>query len=79
LLEKQEDILYEEHDKLVNVEKSLALEVNKNEILSSELSSCVTPGFFEGKPNVNHVRAKIRNSRTHRLHNWTSSDNARNK
>jgi hypothetical protein len=40
LLEKQEDILHEEHDKLVNVEKSLALEVKKNEILSSELSSC---------------------------------------
>jgi hypothetical protein len=40
LLEKQEDILYEEHDKLVNVEKSLALETKKNEILSSELSSC---------------------------------------
>jgi hypothetical protein len=39
LLEKQEDILYEEHDKLVNVEKSLALEVKKNELLSSELSS----------------------------------------
>jgi hypothetical protein len=27
----------------------------------------VTPGF-EGKPNVNHVRARIRNSRTQRLH-----------
>jgi hypothetical protein len=40
LLEKQEDILYEEHDKLVNVQKSLALEVKKNELLSSELSSC---------------------------------------
>jgi hypothetical protein len=40
LLEKQEDILYEEHDKLVNVEKSLALETKKNETLSSELSSC---------------------------------------
>jgi hypothetical protein len=37
LLEKQEDILYEEHDKLINVEKSLALEVKKNGILSSEL------------------------------------------
>jgi hypothetical protein len=43
LLEKQEDILYEEHDKYVNVEKSLALEVKKNEILSSELSSCHEP------------------------------------
>jgi hypothetical protein len=40
LLEKQEEILYEEHDKLVNAEKSLALEVKRNEILSSELSSC---------------------------------------
>jgi hypothetical protein len=40
LLEKQEDIFYEEHDKFVNVQKSLALETKKNEILSSELSSC---------------------------------------
>jgi hypothetical protein len=40
LLEKQEDILYEEHDKLVSVQKSLALEVKRNEILSSELSTC---------------------------------------
>jgi hypothetical protein len=40
LLEKQEDILYEEHDKFVSVQKSLALETKRNEILSSELSSC---------------------------------------
>jgi hypothetical protein len=40
LLEKQEYIIYEEHDKLVNSEKSLALEVKRNEIISSELSSC---------------------------------------
>jgi hypothetical protein len=40
LLEKQEDILYEEHDKLVNAKKSLGLEVKRNELLSSELSSC---------------------------------------
>jgi hypothetical protein len=39
LLEKQEDILYEEHDKFISVQKSLALEVKKNEILSSELST----------------------------------------
>jgi hypothetical protein len=38
LLEKQEDILYDGHGQLVNVEKYLALEVKKNEILSSELS-----------------------------------------
>jgi hypothetical protein len=31
---------------------------------------------LEGKSNANHVRAKIRNSRTQRLHNWTSSHNA---
>jgi hypothetical protein len=29
----------------------------------------VTPDF-EGKPNANHVRARIRNSRTQRLHKW---------
>jgi hypothetical protein len=39
------------------------------------MASCVTPGL-EGKPNANHVRARIRNSRTQRLHNWTSSHNA---
>jgi hypothetical protein len=40
LLEKQEDILYDEHDKFINVQKSLALEIKKNEILSFELSTC---------------------------------------
>jgi vacuolar-type H+-ATPase subunit H len=40
LLEKQEDILHDEHDKFINVQKSLALEIKKNEILSSELSTC---------------------------------------
>jgi N-acetylglutamate synthase-like GNAT family acetyltransferase len=40
LLEKQEDILYEEHDKLVIIQKSLALETKRNEMLSSELSAC---------------------------------------
>jgi hypothetical protein len=40
LLEKQEDILYEEHDKLVNAEKSFGLEIKRHEIFSSELSSC---------------------------------------
>jgi hypothetical protein len=40
LLEKQEDILYEEHDKCINVENSLALEIKKNKLLSSELSRC---------------------------------------
>jgi hypothetical protein len=40
LLEKQEDILYEEHDKFVSVQKSLALETKRNEMLSSKLSAC---------------------------------------
>jgi hypothetical protein len=40
LLEKKEDILYEEHDKFVSVQKSLALETKRNEMLSSELSVC---------------------------------------
>jgi hypothetical protein len=40
LIEKQEDILYEEHDKFINVQKSLALEIKKNELLTSELSAC---------------------------------------
>jgi hypothetical protein len=39
LLEKQEDILYDEHDKFIDVQKSLALEIKKNEILSSEMST----------------------------------------
>jgi hypothetical protein len=34
---------------------------------------------LEGKPNVNHVRARIRNSCTQRLHSWTSSHIAQNK
>jgi hypothetical protein len=29
LLEKQEDLLYEEHDKVVEIEKPLALEVRR--------------------------------------------------
>jgi hypothetical protein len=40
LLEKQEDILYEEHDKFVNVQKSLTLEIKRNEMISSELFAC---------------------------------------
>jgi hypothetical protein len=40
LLEKQEDLLYEEHDKFVDVQKSLALEVKRNEMLSCQLSTC---------------------------------------
>jgi hypothetical protein len=35
LLEKQEDLLYEEHDKFVSAQNSLALEVKRNEMLST--------------------------------------------
>jgi hypothetical protein len=40
LLERQEDILYEEHDKFVSVQKSLALELKINEVLPSEIFAC---------------------------------------
>jgi hypothetical protein len=40
LLEKQEDLLYEDHDKFVEAQKSLALEIKRNEMLSCELSTC---------------------------------------
>jgi hypothetical protein len=40
LLEKQEDLLYEEHDKFVSAQNSLALEVKRNKMLSCELSTC---------------------------------------
>jgi hypothetical protein len=40
LLERQEDVLYEKHEKFVSVQKSLALEIKRNELLSSELSTC---------------------------------------
>jgi hypothetical protein len=58
LLEKQEDILYEEHDKFVSVKKSLALEIKKNEILSSELSSCHESIFSLKNINV-ELNAKL--------------------
>jgi hypothetical protein len=40
LLEKQEDILYEAHDKFVSVQKTFASKTKRNELLSSELSAC---------------------------------------
>jgi hypothetical protein len=39
-LEKQEGLIYEEHDNFVRVEKTLALENEKNKILSKELDDC---------------------------------------
>jgi hypothetical protein len=58
LLEKQEDILYEEHDKFVNVQKSLALEIKRNEMMSSELSACHE--FVSSLKNLNdELNAKL--------------------
>jgi vacuolar-type H+-ATPase subunit H len=54
LLEKQEDILYEEHDKFVSVQKSLALEI-RNEMLSSELSTCHETVSLQNKPSYSNV------------------------
>ena len=39
-IKKQQDLLFDEHDKFVNVVKALALEVEKNKMLSKELSDC---------------------------------------
>jgi hypothetical protein len=54
LLEKQEDILYEEHDKFVCVQKSLALKTKTNEMLSSELSAC-----HESISSLKRLNAKL--------------------
>jgi hypothetical protein len=42
-------------------------EVTQRPPQGSQVMPVVTPGF-EGKPNANHVRARISNSRTQRLH-----------
>jgi hypothetical protein len=58
LLEKQEDILSEEHDKFISVQKSLALEIKRNEMLSSELSTCYES--ISGLKNLNDdLNAKL--------------------
>jgi hypothetical protein len=46
------------------------------EVLGFVLGSAVSHPILEGKPNVNHVRARISNSRTQQLHNRTSSHSA---
>jgi hypothetical protein len=61
LIEKQEDFLFEEHDKIVEVEKSLALEKKKTKLLSSELSSCQssTSSLRTGNDDLNVRLEKI--------------------
>jgi hypothetical protein len=43
----------------------------------AEKAKSLSHPVLEGKPNVNHVRARISNSRTQQLHNWTSSHSAK--
>jgi hypothetical protein len=49
------------------------------EVAMQDAARRVSHPVLEGKPNVNHIRARIKNARTQRLHNWTSSHNAQNK
>jgi hypothetical protein len=58
LLEKQEDVIYEEHDKLINAKTYLALQVKRNERLSSELSYC-NDSIFSLKGLNADLRAKL--------------------
>src|SRR6187455_3456524 len=62
LLEKQEDLLYEEHDKFVEAQKSYALEVKRNEMLSGELSSChETIATLKGVNNDLNAKLEVAN------------------
>jgi hypothetical protein len=59
LLEKQEDILNEEHDKFINVQKSLAIEIKRNKLLTSELSTC--QDSISSLKNLNvHLNTKLK-------------------
>jgi hypothetical protein len=43
-----------------------------------EIMDLMSHPVLEDKLNANHVRAMIKNSRTQRLHSWTSSHIAQN-
>jgi hypothetical protein len=45
-------------------------------LLERKDGALVSHLVLEGKPNVNHVRARISNSCTQQLHSWTSSHSA---
>jgi hypothetical protein len=51
----------------------------KRNLLIRSLGGELSHPVLEGKPDANYVRARIRNSRTQRLHNWTSSHIAQSK
>jgi hypothetical protein len=59
----------------------LAISVKVHTCVSVErlMARVLLHPVLEGKPNANHVRARIRNSRNVRLHNWTSSHIAQSK
>jgi hypothetical protein len=62
LLEKQEDLLYEEHDKFVSAQNSLALEIKRNEMLSCELSTChETISTLKGVNDVLNAKLEVAN------------------
>jgi hypothetical protein len=48
---------------------------SKNCLFLKKKSDFMSHPVLESKPNANHVRARISNSRTQQLHNWTSSHN----
>jgi hypothetical protein len=66
-------------DKVDNFGLKLEENLPNNNGLNPRSRGWMSHPVLEGKPNANHVRARIRNSRTQRLHNWTSSHNVRNK
>ncbi len=62
MLEKQEDLLYEEHDKFVSAQNSLALEIKRNEMLSGELSTChETISTLQGVNNDLNAKLELAN------------------
>jgi hypothetical protein len=45
-------------------------------VADANMTASMSHLVLEGKLNANHVHARNKNSRTQRLHNWTSSNNA---
>jgi hypothetical protein len=65
------DVGEEEIDYSVMPSKPSHLEFGKSTVFEADIPMMTKLGVtlgFEGKPNANHVRAKISNSRTRRLH-----------
>jgi hypothetical protein len=54
----------------------LRYEFNYYKQFKVNLKGLLSHPVLEGKPNANLVRARISNSRTQQLHNWTSSHSA---